>query len=118
MREEAHQRYRSRGDAGSWLAESAPWTAVTLTAEPRGRRGQHRLPTPPAPDEAVEVIAGLIERALADTPEATATSSESAGAQGAVGVAVWGDVDGHAGVVRWLPPRGEWAQYPLARRLA
>jgi glucokinase len=118
MQEYAQQPDLARRVAGIELAESATRIAVTLTTEPHGRRWQQRLPTPPTPDEAVEAIAGLIERALADTPEATATSSESAGAPGAVGVAVWGDVDGHAGVVRWLPPRGEWAQYPLARRLA
>src|SRR5260370_15295327 len=118
MQEYAHQPDLARRVAGIELAESATRIAVTLTTEPHGRRWQHRLPTPPTPDEAVEVIAGLIERALADTPEATATSSESAGAQGGVGVAVWGDLDGHAGGVLWLPPLGVWGPHALARRLA
>src|SRR5260221_6482789 len=118
MQEYAQQPDLARRVAGIELAESATRIAVTLTTEPHGRLWQQRLPTPPTPDEAVEVIAGLIERALADTPEATATSSESAGAPGAVRVAVWGDVDGHAGVGRRLPPLGGWGQYPLARRLA
>jgi len=118
MQEYAEQSDLARRVAGIELAESATRVAVMLTTEPHGRRWQQRLPTPPTPDEAVEVIAGLIERALADTPKATAASGDSTGAPGAVGLAVWGDVDGHAGVVRRLPPSGEWAQYPLARRLA
>jgi glucokinase len=118
MQEYAQQPDLARLVAGIELAESATRIALTLTTEPHGRRWQQRLPTPPTPDEAVEVIAGLIERARADAANATATSSESAGAPGAIGLAVWGDVDGHAGVVHRLPPRGEWAQYPLARRLA
>src|SRR5690349_3284008 len=118
MQEYAEQSDLARLVAGIELAESATRIALTLTTEPHGRRWQQRLPTPPTPDEAVEVIAGLIERARADAANATATSSESAGAPGAIGLAVWGDVDGHADVVHRLPPRGEWAQYPLARRLA
>jgi glucokinase len=118
VQEHVHQPDIAPLVAGIELAEGATRIAVTLAMEPHGRRWQQRLPTPPTPDEAVEVIAGLIEAARSDTAEATAASSESAGAPGTVGLAVWGDVDSHAGVVRRLPPRGEWAQYPLARRLA
>src|SRR5260370_32588780 len=72
--------------AGVELAESAMRIAVTLTADPHGRRWQQRLPTPPTPDETVEVIAGLIERAWADAVGAPAASVVSANSQGAVGV--------------------------------
>jgi len=118
MQEHAQQPDVARPVAGIELAESAMRLAVTLTTEPHGRRWQLRLPAPPAPDEAVEAIAGLIDRARVDAVEASATSSESADAVGAVGVAVWGEVDGHTGAVRRLSPLDEWAQYPLARRLA
>src|SRR5260370_23207590 len=100
MQEYAQQPDLARRVAGIELAESTTRIAVTLTTEPHGRRWQQRLPTPPTPDEAVEGIAGLIERALADTPKATATSSDSTGAPGAVGLAVWGAVAGPTGWVR------------------
>ncbi|HZC76187.1 MAG TPA: hypothetical protein VE258_00480, partial [Ktedonobacterales bacterium] len=63
MQEHAQQPDLARRVAGVELAESATRIAVTLTTEPHGRRWQQHLPAPPAPDEAVEAIAGLIERA-------------------------------------------------------
>src|SRR5260370_13956845 len=104
MQEHAQQPDLARPVAGIELAESAMRIAVTLTTEPHGRRWQLRLPAPPTPDEAVEAIAGLIDRARVDAVEASAASGESADAVGAGGVAVWGEVDGHTGPVRRRAP--------------
>src|SRR5258708_6315101 len=110
MQEHAQLPDLARPVAGIELAESAMRIAVTLTTEPHGRRWQLRLPAPPTPDEAVEAIAGLIDRARVDAVEASAASGESADAVG--------EGEGHTGAVRGRPPLDEWAQYPLARRLA
>src|SRR5260370_40739688 len=96
MQEHAQQPDVARPVAGIELAESAMRLAVTLTTEPHGRRWQLHLPAPPAPDEAVDAIAGLIDRARGDAGEAPAASRESANAGGAGGGAGSGGGEGHS----------------------
>ena len=89
--------------------------ATRLTVgRPRGaevRRWLTRLPTPPAPDDALDAINSLIERALAE-------SGPLQGRMARLGVAVWGTVDAEHGAIRALPQASHWENFPLAARLA
>ena len=89
--------------------------ATRLTVgRPRGaevRRWLTRLPAPPTPDDALDAINGLIERALAE-------GGPAHGGLARLGVAAWGTVDTATGGIRTLPQAPHWENFPLAARLA
>lgn len=89
--------------------------ATRLTVgRPRGaevRRWLTRLPAPPSPEDGLDAINTLIERALAE-------GGPLQGGMARLGVAVWGTVDAERGVVHALPQAPSWQNFALGARLA
>ncbi len=118
---------------GLEIADSGMRLAVALGAEPGARRWHARLPTPPAPAEALDAINALIARALTEGG-AAAPADGSDGSDGpdsadapvvngvpcAIGLAFWGAVDAARGEIAGtfgarLAPG--WEGFPLSERL-
>ncbi len=102
------------GDGVTLGVEIAQGATRLTVGRPRGaeiRRWLTRLPTPPTPEDGVDAIHSLIERALAE-----GGPSQSGGAR--LGVAVWGTVDAEQGIIRDLPQAPHWENFPLAAKLA
>lgn len=96
--------------AGVEIATSATQYSLTLSRDPQARRWQARLPAPPAPEESVRTIAGLLRRACldADIPSPTQVS---------LGVAIAATLDAAHAAVQVLPQAPAWDGFPLAQRL-
>lgn len=101
---------------GVEIAEGGVRLTVTPHLSQSTRRWHTRLPHPPTPDDAVTALCQLVSRALQESGEVERQTVRSATLT--LGVAVWGDVDPVAGLVRGLPPAAGWVGYPLAERLA
>lgn len=76
-----------------------------------GRSTSHRAPPPP--DEVVDIVEALIQRAAENEGGASGARVMAS----AVGIAVEGRVDTRLGTVRALPQAPDWSGYPLATQL-
>lgn len=92
---------------GIEIGDSATRIAATVQGSSSARRSV-RLAAPPAPDDALNHIIALIKGLLPDEGHTL----------GSVGVAVWGRVVVSSGTILDLPLNPDWAEYPLAERLA
>lgn len=95
---------------GIEIAQSATRVTLVAASDPSGRRWHARFPAQPAPDELVAELQSLVARVHADL-------SWPAGAALAVGIALWGAVDGERGIVLDERLGTDWPGFPLAARL-
>jgi glucokinase len=108
---------------GVEIADRATRYTAVLGATPQARRWHARLASPATPSEAVETVAGLVERALhdLDTEQSTqvAETAPHSARLLALGVALAdAEVDARHGIVRRLRFVPGWEDAPLAEKLA
>jgi glucokinase len=109
----AHSTNGNSGAVGIEIADSGTRLVAVLAehCETPGRRWRRRLAAPPSPDEMLPILDDLIAEVLRE-------GTGRAGHPGALGVALWGDVDAARGVTHALPQAAGWDKFPLAARLA
>lgn len=93
---------------GIEIADAGTRISALMETRQGTRTATHRNPTPPAPEEAIGQIAGLVQRLTSNAGQPAA----------ALGVAVSGIVDADRGMVYALRYAPGWEEVPLADELA
>ena len=103
--------------AEGWLRMVAARADATITGNQTGRRWRRQLSAPSSPGEALAALNTLIGQALTDQ----SGDPEPALRPGAIGLALWDNVDPARGVtygIHHASPTSGWDDFPLAKRLA